>query len=179
MNTKLNLGMLAGILCGIIVGTIIVILFLKLTKKDASVKCKFDERQELIRGRGFKYGFFTLLIYDAFVAFFYESLALNQYIDSILLHLIGIFIAILVYVSYCIWNEGYFSVNENPKKVLIGFAVIAVFNFLIGYMQLKDKGIFENGVLTYRCINLLCGFIFLIIFAQLLMKKLLIKAEEE
>lgn len=176
---EINHEILAGILTGTIVGVILLILFLKLTKKDGSVKCKFDERQELIRGRGFKYGFFTLIIYDLCVTFLKDVLSLNQYADTALLSLIGILIAICVYVSYCIWNEGYFSVNENPKKVLISFAVVALFNFFIGYMQIIDKGIFENGVLTYRCINLLIGFLFLIIFAELFLKKVIIKSDEE
>lgn len=176
---EMNIGILVGVLTGIVIGIFFLIIFFKLTKKDGSIKCKFDERQELVRGRGFKYSFFTLVIYDAFIAFLSESLALNRYMDSILLSLIGIFTAVLIYVSYCIWNEGYFSLNENPKKVLIGFAVIALFNFIIGFMNIKENGMFENGVLTYRCTNFLCGIIFLIIFAELLLKRIIIKAEEE
>ena len=53
----MNESMVLGILCGLLIGGIVVVIILKLTKEDGSVKCKYDERQQLVRGIGFKYGF--------------------------------------------------------------------------------------------------------------------------
>ncbi len=58
-----------GVVIGLIVGIICVVLLLAVTKTDENVKYKYDERQELVRGRGFKYGFFILLIYNAIIFF--------------------------------------------------------------------------------------------------------------
>lgn len=69
-----------GLVLVFAVSALLVLLLLKTTKNDGSIKCKYDERQELVRGRGFKYALFT----------------------------IGAIIGMMVYVIYAIWNEAYF-----------------------------------------------------------------------
>ena len=43
-----------GVVCGILVGLLLMVVILKLTKTDGSLKCKYDERQQLVRGKGFQ-----------------------------------------------------------------------------------------------------------------------------
>ncbi|MBP3460773.1 MAG: hypothetical protein J6K58_16405 [Lachnospiraceae bacterium] len=167
-----------GVLCGGLVGVILVVVLLRLTKKDGSIKCKYDERQQAVRGRGFKYGFFTLMFYDLVYAWIDEILG-RRYFENSVGMIVGIFLGVLVYVSYCIWHEGYFSLNENPKKVLIVFAVIAIMNFAVFAVQLNRGNVIENGILTFRCVNLLCGIMFLIVFGVLLIKAICNKKEME
>lgn len=171
-------GYMLGVLCGGLVGVILVVVLLRLTKKDGSIKCKYDERQQAVRGRGFKYGFFTLMFYDLVYAWIDEILG-RRYFENSVGMIVGIFLGVLVYVSYCIWHEGYFSLNENPKKVLIVFAVIAIMNFAVFAVQLNRGNVIENGILTFRCVNLLCGIMFLIVFGVLLIKAICNKKEME
>ena len=49
----------AGLAFGIVTALIIFALIWKFSKK--SMKGTFDERQELVRGRGYKYASFTML----------------------------------------------------------------------------------------------------------------------
>lgn len=174
----MNSGYMLGVLCGGLVGVILVVVLLRLTKKDGSIKCKYDERQQAVRGRGFKYGFFTLMFYDLVYAWIDEILG-RRYFENSVGMIVGIFLGVLVYVSYCIWHEGYFSLNENPKKVLIVFAVIAIMNFAVFAVQLNRGNVIENGILTFRCVNLLCGIMFLIVFGVLLIKAICNKKEME
>lgn len=166
-----------GFGCGILVGLLLVYFLLKWTKKDGTRKCKYDERQELIRGRGFKYGFFTMIICN----FLYASVDVimdRRMIDSYAGMFICILVGMLVHISYCIWNGGYFALNENPKKVLIAFIAIALLNFGIFAMNLAHGEVMQNGMLTFRVANLFCGIMFLAIFAILLAKKMHDKGEE-
>lgn len=174
----MNIGYMLGVLCGVFLGGILIIAILRLTKKDGSIKCKYDERQQAVRGRGFKYGFFTLMFYDLIYAWSDDILG-RRYFDNSVGMVVGIFLGVLVYVGYCIWHEGYFSLNENPKKVLIAFAVIAIMNFIIFAVNLIHGNVIKNGILTFNCINLFCGIMFLIIFGELFIKALCNKRETE
>ena len=45
----MSTAMLAGVICGVLVGLVLVVIILKWVRGDGSKKCKFDERQELVR----------------------------------------------------------------------------------------------------------------------------------
>lgn len=167
-----------AILCGIVAGILFAIFTLALTKKDNNVKCKFDERQEYIRGRGFKYGFFSMLISNAlFVCMNLAEIPLFAEFEVLIL--IGCAIGIGFWVVYCIWNEGYFALNEDKKKLMILFAVIAIMNFIIGGIQLARGRVIQNGKLTCDSINFICGFLFVVIFLTMLLKKVCRDGEDE
>lgn len=169
---------LLGIFFGVAVGLILVVLLLRWTKKDGASKCKFDERQELVRGRGFKYAFFTLMICTAVYAFA-DSLAENRMIGSLTGVCICIVISCVVYACYCIWNEGYFALNENPKRVMVAFVLISLMNFAVFARSAMKGNLMENGVLSESFVNLFCGIMFLVIFAVLLLKYLKNRREAE
>lgn len=173
----MNLEMILGFISGLMIGCILIAILLKITKTDHSMKCKYDERQELIRGKGFKYGFFTLIIFN-FLAAMLSSFVEKPHIEAEALMIIGILIGIFVYVTYCIWHESYFSLNENPKRVLIAFFLIALVNLGVGYSHYLNGVLFRNGVLTVYCVNLFCGLLFLMIFLVLSAKCICKKRED-
>lgn len=160
-----------GVGAGILMGLLCVAVILAWTKKGRSVKCQFDERQELIRGRGAKYGFFTLLFCNL-VMFTLELAEVPIFADTEVLTAMTCLIGICVYVVYCIWHEGYFALNENRGRLIAVFAVITILNFACGAMNIAHGEMIEDGRLTFRCINLLCGIVFLVIFATMLLKKI-------
>ena len=174
----MNVEMLIGMICGVAVGLILIGIMLKVTKTDGSMKCKFDERQQMIRGRGFKYAFFTLLIYDVVYGCI-DAVMEKQWVDHLTGMFMGICLGVLVYVVYCIWNEGYFSLNQNPKRVLIAFALIAVWNLAIAAKNILRGAMIEGGKLTFASLNLVCGIMILIIFVVTLIKWQISKREIE
>ena len=93
--------------------------------------------------------------------------------------MIGVCIAILVHVVYSIWHECYFSLNEEPKKVLLLFGIISVVNVLIAINQGIHGELIENGMLTNSCANLVVAVMFGIIMIALAIKTVLKKAEVE
>lgn len=175
------ISILTGILIGVLAGLLLVIVILKVTKKDGSIKCRYDERQEKVRGRGFKYGFFALLIYNCVVALIIvvvDSCEGKRYVDDATLMLFGILFGVFIYASYCIWNEAYFSLNENRGRVFIAFAVIALVNFIIAAVNIMNGTMMKNGVLTFQCMNLLCGIMLVLIILEQAVKSLCDKEEE-
>lgn len=174
----MNTGALAGVTCGLVVGIILVIIIMKTTTKDHSTKCKYDERQQLVRGKGFKYAFFTMMIYNFFFGLCFEFIFEKQIMDTGASMVLGATIGMMVYAIYCIWNEGYISMNENPKKVMAALAIVGAANLCIGIAELSGGQLIENGMLTIRSINLLIGMEVLIIVAVQLVKFALDKKEE-
>ena len=54
----------AGFVIGLIVGIILVMVLIKMANKDRRIKTEYDERQEKIRGKAYKYAFYTMIYYQ-------------------------------------------------------------------------------------------------------------------
>lgn len=176
--TDRTLGILTGILIGAIIGIALLIVIWKVTKTDGAIRCKYDERQELVRGKGFKYAFFAMLIYNSVMACLLSVFDSFPIGGSAALE-IGIILGLLVYATYAIWNEAYFSLNENPRKVMIALICIGLSNLLLGILQIVEGRFIENGVLTFRSINFFMGIALVFIFAVLVVKQICRKREED
>ncbi len=166
-----GIGMLLGVGTGALFGLLVAVLILKYTKTNGRIKCEYDERQAVLRGNGYRYGFFAMLICNVVYGFLeicLVGLPLTAGVAMILSVLIGLGVQII----YCIWHDCYFSLNERRPRVLIALAVIGGINLALGIYNLLDGSAMENGVLNFRCINLLCGLLFVAVFAALLMKHL-------
>lgn len=144
------------IVCGIIFAILLTRLILVKTKTDKSKKCRFDERQEVIRGKGFKYGFFTMLICNGlFLCMNIAEFPMCAELEVLIV--IGSFMGIGVWIVYCIWNEGYFALNEDKGRIMLLFAVAAIMNLCVGGFALVHGTIVQNGKLTIYSINFFPG----------------------
>ncbi|MCR4650002.1 MAG: hypothetical protein K5776_13100 [Lachnospiraceae bacterium] len=132
---------------------------------------KYDERQILEQGKAFKIGFFTLLIIvESLIILNLTGIATIA--DYPIFYQLAVFIGLGVYVSYCIWHESYFAINEKSTRVLILFAFIAVFNLVISIVNFVNGWMIVDGRITFRVLNIFCTLLFLIIFAVLLLKRI-------
>ena len=164
-----EVGYLIGVTVGLVIGLLLVVVLLKFSRKDGSLKCKYDERQELVRGRGFKYGFFTLLVYELFYmmyGYLLEGIVIREVII-----IFGMALSVLVYVSYAILKDGYIAMNENPRRVEIVFLIVGAVNIFVVVMSIAEGHFFENGVISYSAVNLIVGVMILCVLALLLVKK--------
>ncbi|MBR1675420.1 MAG: hypothetical protein IJ703_10765 [Eubacterium sp.] len=160
----------------LISGALIVIILTMFTEGRRLESRKYDERQELERGRGFKYGFFTMIIYNG-LAMCLDSAGAVPNMERVVLYFSGILIGIVVHVVYCIWHESYFALNENKNVIMITFAGIAIVNLLLGINTILSGEMFVNGKLTFRVTNLLCAGMFLVLFITMFLKKVSDKAK--
>lgn len=160
---------LLGAFCGVAIGGLLAIVLLRFTKKRGNRgKCQYDERQEIVRGRGFKYGFFTIMICNIVIGLLMRGDALKT--ETWMLFLFAAtLLAILVHVCYCIWNDGYFALNEKPRRVMLVFGGIAFLNFAVfGINMLRAK---EQGEDSFIWVNLMCGLMFVVIGLILAVKQ--------
>lgn len=165
----MSTAMLAGVICGVLVGLVLVVIILKWVRGDGSKKCKFDERQELVRGTSFKYGFFALIIYNG--AYILASMALEKLpFDTATGMFFGICIGVMVFAAYGIWHDGYLALNEKPARVMIAFTLIGIVNLALGIRSFVAGDAFVDGQLTFRGINLFCGLLFVFIGVVYLLK---------
>ncbi len=161
---------------GMLVGGALAILTVVVIKKGDGVKSEYDERQELIRGRGFKYGFFTILIanYIYYMFWMVESMTfLGPDIALVVTSLLGVCVS----ACYCIWNDGYFALNEKKECFIVIAIVGGIINMVLGIWAFVSGTAIYNGKLTFSSLNLFCGIMILIVGGVMLLKK--IRKEDE
>ena len=61
---NMNMSYVAGILVGILIAVILVKLFARKLHTNGEKKDRYDERQLVLIGKGYKYGFYGILIYN-------------------------------------------------------------------------------------------------------------------
>ena len=123
------------------------------------------------------YGFFALMGSNA-VLLLLSVLEVSLFSNMEVAMTASILVGVAVFASYCIWNDGYFALNENRESMLIMFGLIGAMNLVIGIGNLVSGAIIENGALTFRCINLFCALLFLVVFVVLLIKQIKDRKEE-
>lgn len=173
-----SLGEKCGILCGILLGLLIIYIFLVVTKKGDSTKTIYDERQQSVRGKGFKNGFFTMLGYDGLIAIL-SLLEIPIPADIEVVVITGALVGIGMYAVYCIWNDGYFALNEKRNSILVFFGIVGLMNIALAIIHIISDHLLQNGNLTFRGLNLLCGILVIVIFFTLLIKKIRDGKEDE
>lgn len=145
---------LIGIVSGIMLGLIICFIVFKFSNNNHKVKTEYDERQQEIRGRGYRIAFYTAIILEAlFLVLDYGSLALPA--DPYLTHAAVIFISCTVLGCHAIWNGAYWGLNNNRKCYFIVLGATVVLNALPVIMTATHEGLMENGKLSPVIMNLL------------------------
>lgn len=167
----------AGLAFGIVTALIIFAVVWKFSKK--SMKGTFDERQELVRGRGYKYASFTmlaLLVLDLLLESFgaFETLPVTRTLAIFIMILAGV----MVYALYCIKNDSYFGVGTDSRTYRAVMWIVIVCNAVSGFTGLKE-GAMEDGKLAFGpCASLLFCLAFVIIMISIGIKQRNAAAEE-
>ena len=167
----------AGLAFGIVTALIIFAVVWKFSKK--SMKGTFDERQELVRGRGYKYASFTmlaLLVLDLLLESFgaFETLPVTRMLAIFIMILAGV----MVYALYCIKNDSYFGVGTDSRTYRAVMWIVIVCNAVSGFTGLKE-GAMEDGKLAFGpCASLLFCLAFVIIMISIGIKQRKAAAEE-
>lgn len=140
-------------------------------------KSQFDERQLLVRGNAFKYGFFTILlgnVVQIVITITEEDVTNLFYPSTIIVWAAGL----CVYCVYAIWNDAYMGINENTKTYMIMNAFIGVANICIGIFNLPEDATPSNNGYISGLLNLLLGCVFVVMLITMVIKKLKDKSED-
>lgn len=138
----------------------------------------YDERQQLVRYKGFRMALFVLIFVLVCMCLI-ESIAGRHIIDMDAATIIGICISVGVHVLYCIWNEGYFPVNYKRKSFIIMSLAMTVLFICFSMDSIESGEIIVDGVLTGSCGNLVCAVLFALICIVNFIKLAMEKKEDE
>lgn len=171
-----SIGFFLG-LCLLSILSVIIILFIcSRINNDKNVVTKYDERQQLVRGKGYKYAYYSLLI-ELLLYFIFKTSGLELPVKEIVMIFILAVISIMIHTIYCVFNDGYFGINNNPKQYYIMFGVIGLFNVFIGIMNTTSGRLYSDGKLDLPACNYICGIMFVVLGASIFIKHLISKSE--
>ncbi len=103
-----------GITVGIIVGLVIAFALLKVANTNHRMKTEYDERQQLIRGKGYMYAFYTILFYEV-IMMIIDIGEFTLPIESYAIHCVGLILGVIVLGAYCIWNDVYWDLTTTRR----------------------------------------------------------------
>ena len=165
----------------IMIGLFFVGVFGVLAFNSKKSKEEYDERQLAVRGRGYRYAYFTVMILSILYVFTKDTISLP--VSNELISVIILFISGIVLNTYIIFNDAYGSYkNNNYKKHFITYIFIFLLNG--GYLirSIVDHTLFKDGVLQFReGINLIVAISFIVLILNLVVKLVIdrYKKEEE
>ncbi len=159
-----------GVLAGLVLGILIIVVLLIFTKKNHSLRGKYDERQLIAQGKGYKYAFFTMLIY--FSGLVVLDLTETFAVNAILL-LPGVLLGVIVYVNYAIFSDAYFALNEAANRCFVIFIIAAAMNLLSGIIQIVDDIKLNNPIDEVNLYSIFVGVTVLEVLIVLVIKKVI------
>ena len=167
----MSIAKIAGIVTGIVVAVLLVVLMGVLFRKQGGVgfgRARYDERQQLARGKAFRAGFFTVLIYEVLYAF--GDLMGLRWTVLFTGVMIGLFLGTAVFGVVAICKDAYLSLNEKPQGWLVLWGIIILATGACVAALIVHRELVQDGVLTANWLNALCGGLFVVILiAQLLL----------
>ncbi|MBQ3905250.1 MAG: hypothetical protein II743_00635 [Lachnospiraceae bacterium] len=172
---EINISRTTGMALGLLIGFCLVfVMLIAITKSHQLESPKYDERQDLERGRGYCYAFFTTMIFIMLV-YCLDSCGLIAHGTSSFLYVCAAFLGITVYAIYCIFHESYFALNQKTGTVLVMFALIMLINLFVSIMNFREGELFKDGQFTYNMLNPLCCLTFFALFVAVVVKTMIDK----
>ncbi len=146
----------AGFGVGIAIGIVLVVLLLKFANTNHKKETEYDERQKAIRGRGYMYGFYTMMVYEALMICIGMS-GVTLPVAPIAIHFTGIVLGGMVLASYCVWKDAYWGLNNNLKRYAIVFLATAALNAIPIIASVKSDGfnLMDGPILNLICLVML------------------------
>ena len=145
---------------GALAGIGLVLLILLIQKMTGQTKNKFDERQIAARGEAYKWGFFSLMIYEALYTML---LVLGiRFADEPTGPILGIFVGVAVFGAVAAAKDAYTALDETPRSRFL-WPILGVLWLVIGVMKIMGGEAVRDGVLTLDSMQLFLGAAFLVI----------------
>lgn len=155
---------------GFIIGLLIVVVILVAISRRRLNRYAYDERQKLAQAKAYKWAFFVLLGY-LLAGSLFDLVTGIRWCDLFTFSFLGVLLSVLIFAILCIATDAYMPFTENSKRTVWILCIIGGINTVIGAANFFVPGyVIENGILTYRCVNLLCGLLLLGIAAAVLLK---------
>ena len=172
----MNMFRSAGMAVGLLVGLILVAVFFKIANRDHKAKTDYDERQKEIRGNGYRYAFYTLVIYDT-VLIFMEVAEISLPVELYQLIFGGIVLAGMVLAGYTVWKGAYWGQNNNRRRYALVFLATGLLNAIPVIGAVKTGGLIRDGRFQSAMLNVICLVMLVCLGVLLLLREYLDKKE--
>ena len=169
----MNLEYAMGLVFGLAVGLGVVALLFKKKVLDMT----FDERQELARGKAYKYGFQAMGV--SVILYGILDVTVGEWCDTLTGNLICFCIGLTVFAVTCILNDAYMSLKENPRKVMTLCLLAGLMNLAIGWANAAHGTVVVDGKLSTGAVNLIVGGMSLLLLAVYIINYALRERETE
>ena len=146
-------------------------------RKEYAITDDYDERQSVIRGKGYRVGFYVFMI-EIFVVLMASIFEINLPIVDTALYTLLIFVPIGVFAVYCIMHDAYMSLYEDFRHKVILTAAIMIINVANTARTSLAGSLIENGKMTDVAISPLCALLFGAVLIALVIRHNEIKKEE-
>lgn len=158
---------------------LVVLLSRKNRRKKGGV---YDERQELIRGKGYALGFWVMLIY--YLSYWFSLYNVHEDIANKLIEygytfvFIGLFLGLTSTIVYSILNDAYFTAKQKPKSGLFVSLFMALTYSVILVIEFRDGVTFGELLKSPKVIFLLGVCLFIVTAIATIIKMLRSRKEE-
>ncbi len=159
------------------IGLIICVIIFKAINTNKKMKTEYDERQQKLRGWGYMLGFYTIVVYEAVMMIITMS-GVSLPVHDYILHSAGIFIGCTVLCVYCIWNDVYWGLNNDPKKYMWVIVIALALNVFVAVNSIRSSGIYEDGKLGFPMVNIMVVIMMTVLIIELLIKHFAVKSDD-
>lgn len=166
-----------GFICGLVAVVVVFRLLIRKFQADGDAKTKYDERQLIERGKGYRYAFFSYVIFNVF--FFVFDMGAEVQLPMAPLLICGVLVACAVHIVYCIFHEAYWGLNNNVKNYIILLVVATIINLAIGLVNGFGGEWFTEGNMNSSFYNLVVAIFLAVILVAMLVKYMKDKREVE
>ena len=162
-----------GILVGILVGIVIVAAKFWFNKKTTGTinGGDFDERQQLLRGKAFQKGFFTMMIFSGLYWVLVQLILRRPLMEDGLSGLVCLFAGIAVFAMDCILHDAFFTVKNKPKSYIALFAACTITQIPAALTNIQKGRVLHDGVLSFGVLPVVSGATFLAVLTAILIQQ--------
>jgi len=176
----MSIAYIAGIICGVFCVGLAIVLMRLIFKKigwggSDCLKGKYDERQKLLQGQGYKLGFYAMMI----SGILYSSL--DTFMDLPILPIVGMWACIMIglgsFACFCIIKDAYLGIGTK-KKAYICLSILIIFANMISFFMNGFDAVLDEDKLGVGCINLMCAILFAVILIAFGVREILNRKED-
>lgn len=174
--SEYGIGKLLGATVGMLVGIVLVIIASKVANKNKKFKTEYDERQTALRGIGYKYGFYAMVIYAA-INTILGIADMMLPLEPAVFGFSFVFVGAVVDIGYCIFHDCYWGLNNNRTRWGCVMAVAGLLNAVAVVMAINEGAFLNEGKISSPGINLLCAVLLIFLAVSCWIKSVMEKKE--
>lgn len=142
-------------------------------------KPEYDERQRLVNGKAYEYGFYTMLALCVTYIFAWFTGAADDFLSpGVAVALIMLIVAAVVGI-YNVLNDGYLAVNAYEERVIATLSAILAINILATIGGIRTGNLIKDGKLGISSVNAFCGLLMLALIVAIVIRKARNKKEDD